>query len=51
MAYVGGKTWIEADPDAHRVIEVDVPTDNSWFHTDVIFVRWKWLVQPQANPE
>jgi hypothetical protein len=43
MAYLGNQTWIEADPDAHRVIEVVLPTDNQWFKTPVVFVRWRWL--------
>jgi cell wall-associated NlpC family hydrolase len=48
MAYLGSRTWIEADPNAHRVIEVIVPTDNQWFKTPVVFVRWKWLVAPES---
>jgi hypothetical protein len=43
MAYLGSQTWIEADPDAHKVIEVVLPTDNQWFKTPAVFVRWKWL--------
>lgn len=51
MAYLGSSTWIEADPDAHRVIEVVTPTDNQWFKTPVVFVRWKWLRSPKSpNP-
>lgn len=48
MAYLGNHTWIEADPDAHKVIEVVLPTDNQWFKTPVVFVRWKWLAAPEA---
>ena len=43
MAYLGNQTWIEADPDAHKVIEVVLPTDNQWFKTPVVFVRWLWF--------
>ena len=43
MAYLGSRTWIEADPGAHKVIEVALPTENQWFKTPVVFVRWKWL--------
>lgn len=43
MAYLGNQTWIEADPDAHKVIEVVLPTDNPWFKTPVVFVRWRCL--------
>ncbi len=45
MAYIGRRTWIEADPDLHRVIEVSPPTDNHWFKMPVVFVRWKWLLK------
>jgi cell wall-associated NlpC family hydrolase len=41
MAYLGNHTWIEADPDAHKVIQVTLPTDNPWFNKPVTFVRWK----------
>ena len=47
MAYLGGSTWIEADPGARRVIEVVLPTDNPWFKTPVVFLRWKWLDAPK----
>ncbi|MBL9170857.1 MAG: C40 family peptidase [Verrucomicrobiales bacterium] len=43
MAYLGSSRWIEADPFAHKVIEVVSSTDNPWFRTPVVFVRWKWL--------
>jgi hypothetical protein len=48
MAYLGAGTWIEADPGAHRVIDLTVPTDNPWFNTPVVFVRWKWLETPKS---
>ena len=48
MAYLGSGTWIEADPDAHKVIEVVLPTDNQWFKSPVVFVRWKWLGAPES---
>ena len=43
MAYLGDRIWIEADPDFRRVIEVPLPTDNHWFKTPVVIVRWKCL--------
>jgi cell wall-associated NlpC family hydrolase len=43
LAYLGNHTWIEADPDAHKVLEVRLPTTNTWFTVPVVFVRWKWL--------
>lgn len=43
MAYLGKNAWIQADPDALKVIEVVPPTNNRWFHVPVVFLRWKWL--------
>ena len=48
MAYLGGQTWIEADPDVHKVIEIVLPTDNQWFKAPVVFVRWRWLGAPES---
>lgn len=46
MAYLGGNTWIEADPGVGRVISVPVPTkDNPWFDTSMKIVRWSVLSQ------
>jgi hypothetical protein len=43
MAYLGNRTWIEADPDAHKVIEVALPSNNHWFMRPAVFIRWKCL--------
>lgn len=43
LAYLGGNTWIEADPKVMRVITVDVPSDNIWFTTPVQLVRWSQM--------
>lgn len=40
LAYLGNRTWIEADPGAGKVIEIVLPTDNPWFKVPVVFVRW-----------
>ncbi len=48
MAYLGNNTWIEADPDAGKVIQVALPTNNHWFMAPVIFVRWKWLAPAKS---
>lgn len=46
MAYLGEKTWIEADPEAGRVIRVTAPShDNGWFQTPMRIMRWKMLQQ------
>jgi hypothetical protein len=45
LAYIGNKTWIEADPELRRVILL--PTANSadhsnmWLETPVIIARWQ----------
>ncbi|XOV72963.1 MAG: NlpC/P60 family protein [Verrucomicrobiota bacterium] len=44
FAYIGDETWIEADPDQHKVIVEKIPSTNSWFERPVVFVRWKWLM-------
>jgi hypothetical protein len=41
LIYLGDRAWIEADPAAHKVLEIDLRTDNPWFHVPVVFVRWK----------
>jgi len=46
LAYLGGNTWIEADPDAMRVIMVEVPSNNPWFTMPVHLVRWSQLFAP-----
>jgi hypothetical protein len=43
LAYVGNRTWIEADPGPMRVIQVRVPTKNAWFSMPVKIVRWQVL--------
>lgn len=44
MAYLGRKTWIEADPSAlvgDKVIEVTIPSKNAWFSTPMQILRWR----------
>jgi hypothetical protein len=46
LAYMGHKTWIEADPNegvGHQVIEVKIPSRNAWFNTPVHVMRWRQL--------
>lgn len=45
LAYLGDDTWIEADPDLQKVVEVKLPTGISWFHQPVKFVRWVALAE------
>ena len=38
--------WIEADPNAllgDKVIQVQAPSKNSWFKTDMVILRWRQL--------
>lgn len=46
LAYLGDRTWIEADPGAWRVIQVTVPTPNAWFSQPMRVVRWRQLTAP-----
>ena len=43
LVYVGEQTWMEADPSVGRVISEQVPSDNAWFKTPVVLVRWDVL--------
>jgi hypothetical protein len=44
LAYLGGRTWIEADPAVDRVITITAPAvDISWFKSRMKIVRWKVL--------
>ena len=43
VAYLGGNEWIEADPDAKRVLRLTTPSTNSWFDTPVRVMRWTLL--------
>ena len=43
VAYLGGTEWIEADPDAKKVLRLTTPSTNSWFDTPVKVMRWTLL--------
>lgn len=47
LAFVGGKTWIQADPNlangGDKVIETTAPSRNGWFNQRVVICRWKNL--------
>jgi hypothetical protein len=46
LAYLGNKTWIEADPNAlygDKVIKVTVPTKNAWFSVLMHIMRWRQM--------
>jgi len=50
MAYLGDHLWIEADPEAGRVIVVDArTTDNPWFEKGVSILRWRFLEAPRPG--
>jgi hypothetical protein len=49
---LGDQRWIEADPDAHRVIIVPAPsTTNGWFQMPMTIVRWTMLEEPSPTDE
>ncbi len=50
LAYLGNRTWIEADPALNKVVEIVLPTDNPWFKIPIVFVRWKWLDGAESVP-
>ena len=41
LAYIGNSTWIEADPNAWKVIKVKVPSKNAWFSMPMHIMRWR----------
>jgi len=41
LVYLGKSTWIEADPNAWKVIKVSVPSKNYWFWVPVMVKRWR----------
>ena len=43
LAYLGDKTWIQADPKAMRVVRTVSPTPDGWFIQDVRLLRWTQL--------
>ncbi len=40
LAYLGGGTWIQADPGAGRVIALPASAENGWFAKPVVLLRW-----------
>ncbi len=45
LAYLGGNEWIEADPDAGKVVVVSVPSQDVWFNKPMRIVRWSVLAR------
>lgn len=44
MAYIGDKTWIEADPGILKVIKLKVPEKEiTWFKVPAKIIRWQQL--------
>lgn len=44
MAYLGDRHWIEADPEARKVITVSAPSEETvWLDTPMNIVRWSFL--------
>ncbi len=44
LAYVGEKTWIEADPGYLKVMKVKIPEpENIWFNVPVYVLQWRQL--------
>lgn len=43
LAYIGEKTWIQADPKEGRVLTVTVPSESAWFTMKATLLRWRML--------
>lgn len=39
LVYVGGQTWMQADPGSGRVTTAKVPSSNGWYETPVALMR------------
>jgi hypothetical protein len=46
LAYLGDRTWIQADPGAYRVVSVRAPAKDGWFVQGVRILRWSRLATP-----
>jgi len=50
IAYLGDYLWIEADPEAGKVVVEDArTTSNSWFQRPVSIMRWRFLQAHRAK--
>ena len=43
LAYLGEKTWIQANPVPMRVVKTTAPTNDGWFIQEVRLLRWTEL--------
>jgi NlpC/P60 family len=43
LAYLGERTWIEADPELGRVVWLMAPAKSVWFKVPMRLVRWRAL--------
>jgi len=51
LAYIGDHTWIEADPQAWKVVTARVPTNDGWFIQEATLLRWSVLADsPSTEP-
>jgi hypothetical protein len=51
LAYVGDETWIEADPNPGRVVEVRARAGNSWLKVPVRVMRWRQFEGERVESE
>ena len=48
LAYEGNKKWIEADPNAGKVVRVTIPSQEHFFNMHMTLVRWRVLENANA---
>ena len=46
LAYIGDKTWIEADPGPGRVVKIHATEENGWLKMPVDVMRWRTFEPP-----
>lgn len=49
LAYLGDKTWIQADPKAWKVVTTTAPSNDGWFIQDATILRWRLLSDPAKS--
>lgn len=47
LAYIGDKTWIQADPVPMRVVRTTAPAKDGWFVQEVRLLRWTEFGNPE----
>jgi hypothetical protein len=50
LAYIGDRTWIQADPLAMKVVYTTAPSESGWFSQEAKILRWRVLEPTVPEP-